>query len=93
MPWCAFRCFTVKAATSERVSEGHVEAIRAEVPAWQSNPNSSSNSNSNPNPNPNLGGHPPQTLVIPDERHGFQLFENQLLAAEATYEFLKRHLE
>ena len=28
----AFRCFTVKAATSERVSEGHVEAIRAEVP-------------------------------------------------------------
>ena len=31
-----------------------------------------------------------ETVVLPDERHGFQLFENQLLAAEKTFEFLQR---
>ena len=36
------------------------------------------------------GGVHVEWLVIPDERHGFQLFENQLLAAEKTYDFLKR---
>ena len=33
-----------------------------------------------------------QTLVVPDERHGFALFENQVLAAQATYDFLAQWL-
>eukprot|EP00656_Telonema_subtile_P018189 TRINITY_DN19802_c0_g1_i1.p1 TRINITY_DN19802_c0_g1~~TRINITY_DN19802_c0_g1_i1.p1 ORF type:complete len:840 (+),score=100.20 TRINITY_DN19802_c0_g1_i1:121-2520(+) len=36
------------------------------------------------------GGVHVETVVLPDERHGFQLFENQLLAAEKTFEFLQR---
>jgi hypothetical protein len=31
-----------------------------------------------------------EAVIIPDERHGFQLFENQLLAAEETFGFLSR---
>ena len=33
-----------------------------------------------------------ETLIVPDERHGFALFSNQILAAEATFAFLARHV-
>ena len=33
-----------------------------------------------------------ETFVLPDETHGFALFSNQVLAAEATYAFLARFL-
>jgi dipeptidyl aminopeptidase/acylaminoacyl peptidase len=33
-----------------------------------------------------------ETMIVPDERHGFALFEHQLMAAEATFEFLARYL-
>lgn len=36
------------------------------------------------------GGVHVETAVYPDERHGFQLFENQLSAAELIFEFLQR---
>eukprot|EP01065_Artemidia_motanka_P051499 TRINITY_DN9108_c0_g1_i1.p1 TRINITY_DN9108_c0_g1~~TRINITY_DN9108_c0_g1_i1.p1 ORF type:complete len:791 (+),score=173.00 TRINITY_DN9108_c0_g1_i1:79-2373(+) len=31
-----------------------------------------------------------ETVILPDERHGFQLFENQVLAARRVVDFLKR---
>jgi dipeptidyl aminopeptidase/acylaminoacyl peptidase len=33
-----------------------------------------------------------ETFVLPDETHGFALYEHQVLAAEATYDFLARFL-
>jgi dipeptidyl aminopeptidase/acylaminoacyl peptidase len=33
-----------------------------------------------------------ETFVLPDETHGFALFEHQVLAAEAVYDFLARFL-
>ena len=33
-----------------------------------------------------------ETMVVPDERHGFVLFENQVAAAVRTAEFLEKWL-
>jgi dipeptidyl aminopeptidase/acylaminoacyl peptidase len=34
-----------------------------------------------------------ETLIVPDETHGMALYEHQLEAAQATYDFLARFLE
>ena len=34
-----------------------------------------------------------EMMVVPDERHGFVLFANQVAAAARTIEFLVRHLQ
>ncbi len=41
---------------------------------------------------PGAGARVIESFVLPDETHGFALFENQVRAAEATYDFLARFL-
>jgi len=38
------------------------------------------------------GGTEIQTMMFPNERHGLALYSNELIAAEATFQFLARHL-
>ena len=33
-----------------------------------------------------------ETLIVPDERHGLALFRNQVVAADATADFLRRRI-
>jgi dipeptidyl aminopeptidase/acylaminoacyl peptidase len=40
----------------------------------------------------NRSGAVVEAFVLPDETHGFALFEHQVLAAETTYSFIARYL-